>query len=300
MVAPSGQAIAAGDPDGRRVVAEPSSSRETPPQPGSPAFRIGPQTASRARLVDWILSLPFLIAFGVILVVFDPLQRVARLFGSRPHEIVVGWLQTSLVAAFHLCGTRLEVERSPRVRPHTPYVLIANHQSMFDIPILGALLFTNYPKYVSKRELSHGIPSISYNLRRGGNALIDRADRDQAVQEIRALGERAQARGVSVVIYPEGTRSRAGELKPFKPAGAITLLRAAPKLEVVPVTIDESWRLLCHNLLPVPFGTRIRVHFGDPIARSADEDPARILDLAREEIEATLVRWRTRASSSHG
>jgi 1-acyl-sn-glycerol-3-phosphate acyltransferase len=273
------------------VIESPSSSEQ--PQAGSPAFRVGPQTASRARLLDWILSVPFLIAFGAILVVFDPLQRAARLFGPRPHEIVVAWLQTALVAACRLCGTRLEVERSPRVRPHTPYLLIANHQSMFDIPILGSLLFTNYPKYVSKRELSHWIPSISYNLRRGGNALIDRADREQAVQEIRALGERAQARGVSVVIYPEGTRSRAGELKPFKPAGAITLLRAAPALEVVPVTIDESWRLLCHNLLPVPFGTRIRVHFGDPIPRRDDEDPAQMLDAAREEIETTLLRWRS-------
>jgi 1-acyl-sn-glycerol-3-phosphate acyltransferase len=254
--------------------------------------RVGPQSARRARLVDWLLTLPFLVAFGAILVLFDPLQRVARLFGPRPHEIVVGWLQVSLVAAFHLCGTRIDVERSPAVRPRTPYVLIANHQSMFDIPILGALLFTNYPKYVSKRELSHWIPSISYNLRRGGNALIDRADRGQAVDAIRALGERAQARGVSVVIYPEGTRSRAGELKPFKPAGVLTLLQAAPALEVVPVTIDESWRLLCHNLLPVPYGTRIRVRLGDPIPRSVESDAARLLDRAREEIEGTLLRWR--------
>jgi 1-acyl-sn-glycerol-3-phosphate acyltransferase len=263
---------------------------------GRSAFEeaIGPQAASPARALDWLLSLPFLVAFGTILALFDPLQRLARLFGPRPHEIVVGWLQVSLVAALRLCGTRIEVERSPSVRPHTPYLLIANHQSMFDIPILGALLFTNYPKYVSKRELARWIPSISYNLRRGGNALIDRADRSQAVEAIRALGERAQARGVSVVIYPEGTRSRAGELRSFKPAGAITLLRAAPALDVVPVTLDESWRLLCHDLLPVPHGTRIRVRFGEPIPRSEENDPARILDRARDEIEATLRRWRKR------
>jgi 1-acyl-sn-glycerol-3-phosphate acyltransferase len=255
-------------------------------------LRVGPQAKARARAIDWLLTLPFLLAFGAILLVFDPLQRIARLFGPRPHEIVVGWLQVSLVAAFHLCGTRIEVERSPGVRPGTPYLLIANHQSMFDIPILGALLFTNYPKYVSKRELSRWIPSISYNLRRGGNALIDRADRGQAVDAIQALGERAQARGVSVVIYPEGTRSRAGELKAFKPAGVITLLRAAPALEVVPVTIDESWRLLSHNLMPVPYGTRVHVRFGDPIARSGADDAAPLLERARVEIEETLLRWR--------
>ena len=273
-------------------MSEPSPSLEEQPREEAAPQRVGPQRATPARILDWVASLPFLVAFGAILLVFDPLQRVARLFGTRPHEIIVGCLQVSLVAACRLCGTRLEVERAPGVRPNTPYVLIANHQSMFDIPILGSLLFTNYPKYVSKRELSHWIPSISYNLRRGGNALIDRADRAQAVEAIRELGERAQARGVSVVIYPEGTRSRAGELKPFKPAGAITLLQAAPALDVVPVVIDESWRLLCHNLLPVPFGTRIRVRFAEPIPRSAETDPGRILDRARTEIEETLLRWR--------
>jgi len=273
-------------------VNEPASPREAAPHEESAPQRVGPQTAAPPRLVDWALTLPFLLAFGAILAFFDPLQRVARLFGPRPHEIVVGWLQVSLVAAFHLCGTRIEVERSPSVRPGTPYLLIANHQSMFDIPILGALLFTNYPKYVSKRELSHWIPSISYNLRRGGNALIDRADRGQALDAIRALGERATARRVSVVIYPEGTRSRAGELKSFKPAGAIALLEAAPDLDVVPVTLDESWRLLAHNLTPVPYGTRIRVRIGDPIPRSSERDPARLLERSRAEIEATLLRWR--------
>ncbi len=275
-------------------MAESSTAGEKPSREESAAPRVGPQIAAPAHLLDWVLSLPFLFAFGAILVLFDPLQRLARLFGPRPHEIVVGWLNVSLVAACHLCGTRLEVERAPGVRPNTPYLLIANHQSMFDIPIVGSLLLTNYPKYVSKRELARWIPSISYNLRRGGNALIDRADRGQAVEAIRELGERAQTRGVSVVIYPEGTRSRSGELKPFKPAGAITLLRAAPALEVVPVTIDGSWRLLSHNLLPVPYGTRIRVRFADPIPRSAESDPAGILDRAHGEIEETLLRWRKR------
>lgn len=273
-------------------MAESSIAGEKAPREEPASSRVGPQAAAPARVLDWVFSLPFLFAFGAILVLFDPLQRLARLFGPRPHEIVVGWLHVALVAACRLCGTRLEVERAPGVRPNTPYLLIANHQSMFDIPIVGSLLLTNYPKYVSKRELSHWFPSISYNLRRGGNALIDRADRAQAVEAIRALGGRAQTRGVSVVIYPEGTRSRSGELKPFKPAGVTTLLQAAPALEVVPVTIDGSWRLLCHNLLPVPYGTRIRVRFADPIPRSAENDPTRILDRAHEEIEETLLRWR--------
>ncbi len=246
--------------------------------------------------MDWLFTPLFLLAFGLTLLVFDPLQRIARLFGQRPQELVAGALQSTLVAAFRLCGTRLAVQRSPAVRPRTGYLLIANHQSMFDIPILGALLFSNFPKYVSKRELASWIPSISYNLRRGGNAIIDRKDREQATRTIRELGERVQARGVSAVIYPEGTRARGGELGPFKPAGALALLSAAPELPVVPVAIDESWRLLRFNLLPVPFGTRVRVFIGDPIERRPGEDPQALLLECRRQIEKTLADWRGEAA----
>jgi 1-acyl-sn-glycerol-3-phosphate acyltransferase len=247
----------------------------------------------RGRPIDWIFSLPFLLLFGAVLLVFDPLQRVARLFGQRPQEWVAGCLQVALVQAIRVAGTRLRVDRSPRVLPHTSYLFVANHQSMFDIPILGALLFSNFPKYVSKQELAHWIPSISYNLRRGGNAIIDRGDREQATRAIRELGERVRDRGVSAVIYPEGTRARAGELGRFRPAGALALLEAAPEVPVVPIAVDESWRLLRFNLLPVPFGTRIRVHIGDPIARHPDADPSALLDEARQEIEKKLEAWRS-------
>src|SRR5690242_16117900 len=96
------------------------------------------------RVVNWLFTIPFLIVFGLILGIFDPLQRLARLFGPRPHELVVGLLQKSLIAAFWVCGTRLDVERSPDVEPWTPYLVISNHQSMFDVPIFGSLLFTNF------------------------------------------------------------------------------------------------------------------------------------------------------------
>ena len=67
------------------------------------------------RLLDWTFTVPFLFVFGLLLGVFDPLQRVARLFGQRPQEIVAGSLQVGLVWAFRLCGTRIAIERSPEV-----------------------------------------------------------------------------------------------------------------------------------------------------------------------------------------
>jgi 1-acyl-sn-glycerol-3-phosphate acyltransferase len=240
------------------------------------------------RVRDWLFTVPFLLTFGLLLLVFDVAQRIARLFGQRPQEYAVGALQVALMRSFVLCGTRMHVQRSPQVKPHTPYLIIANHQSMFDVPIFGAVFFTNFPKYVSKKSLAKWIPSISYNLRRGGNALIDRGDPEQAIGAIQELAAQVRERGVSAVIFPEGTRARHGTLGKFRPRGTLALLEAAPDTAVVPVCIDESWRLLRHNLMPVPFGTRVRVWIGDPIPRRKDEDHEALLARCEERIRAAL------------
>ena len=241
---------------------------------------------------SWLTSLVFLPVFGLVLGAFDLAQRVAYAIGQRPQEYVAGALQWSLVHAFRICGARLVVERAPGVRANMPYIIVSNHQSMFDIPILGSVFFSNFPKYISKKSLARGIPSVSYNLRKGGHVLIDRTDAPAAVAAIRELGRRVAAGRCSAMIFPEGTRARHGTLGPFKPAGLVALLEEAPATPLVPVAIDESWRLLAHNYLPVPWGVRIRVHVGVPIERRADEDRRALVERARGEIDAVLARWR--------
>ena len=247
-------------------------------------------------LLSWLTTLVFLPVFGTVMVVFDVAQRIAYLFGSRRQEYVAGAVQWVLVRTFGICGTRVSVERSPEVRSWTPYIVISNHQSMFDIVILGSLFFSNFPKYISKRSLGTWIPTVSYNLRVGGHVLIDRGDAPQAIAGIRDLGRRVRAGRCSAMIFPEGTRARTGELGRFKPAGTTALLEEAPDVAVVPVTIDESWRLLRYNYLPVPFGTRVRVRLGAPIARRPDETPEGILAAVHDDIADTLARWRKSAS----
>lgn len=245
------------------------------------------------KVIDWIFTVPFLVGFGLTLVVFEPIARIARMFGLRPMEVTMGVMQKTLLGVFRIGGTRLVVEQSPQILPHTGYILVSNHQSLFDIPIFGGLLFSNYPKYISKRELGRWLPSVSFNLTHGGNAIIDRGDPVQARAAIREMGEAAERRNVAVVIFPEGTRSRDGRLKSFRSGGLGELLTAAPSLPIVPTAIDGAWELLKYKLFPVPFGTRVRVRFSDPMLRTADQDPAELLAEVRAVIEATLEEWRT-------
>ena len=250
------------------------------------------------RVRSWAATIVFLPVFALVLLVFDVAQRCARLFGQRPQEYVAGALQVALVWAFHLCGTRLYVDRAPGVERGGRYIVVSNHQSMFDIPILGSLLFANFPKYISKRSLGRWIPSVSYNLRRGGHVLIERSDAPAALAAIRELGARVREGQASAVIFPEGTRSRHGTLGKFKRAGTLALLEEAPDAPVLPVVIDESWRLLCHNFLPVPWGVRVYVRLGPPIARQPGEDPATLLDRVHDEIAATLAHRRAASGAS--
>jgi 1-acyl-sn-glycerol-3-phosphate acyltransferase len=69
-------------------------------------------------------------------------------------------------------------------------------------------------------------------------------------------------------------------------------MEAAPDLALVPVTIDGSWELLRHGMRPVPFGTRVRVRLGAPIARAPGEDRLSLLARAEDEIRGTMARWR--------
>ena len=243
------------------------------------------------RIRDWVFSIPCLIAFGGSLLFYDIVGRLVRPFSLRGFEYVMAALQRTLVSTFVLTGTRVTVERDPGVRSHTGYALISNHQSMYDIVMIGGFLFSNFPKYVAKKELGRGIPSVSLNLRWGRNALIDRGSRRQAVEAIRTMAVDAQNRNVSVVIFPEGTRSRDGRLGQFKKAGAVSMLESADQLPVVPVTIDGSWKLFEKNMMPVPFGTKVRLRFGSPIERTTG-DAAELVEKAEAEIGETLQRWR--------
>ncbi len=244
------------------------------------------------RVLDWGGTVSFALVFGATLLFFDVVLRLATPLGRRVVERVGIVFQTALVAGYRAGGIWPELERSAEFRDGVPYIILSNHQSMFDIPMFAWAMPKNFPKYISKKSLAQWIPGISYNLRHGGHALIDRKDRNSSVNAIRKLGQAVVADGSSVVIFPEGTRGRDGSLGAFKPAGSLALFEEAPDAAIVPVCIDNSWRVMMYGFKPVPFGIRMRMWIGDPIERSADEDPAALLARAEREVAQTLERFR--------
>jgi 1-acyl-sn-glycerol-3-phosphate acyltransferase len=240
---------------------------------------------------DWFFSILTVIVFGLALIFFDIVGRVALLFGLRQFEWVMAWLQRSLLAVFRISGIRFEIEGLDGFERSGGYLFVSNHQSMYDISIFGGILVRNFPKYVAKKSLASGIPAISLNLSRGGNALIDRGDKDQAMSAISDMARECQDRSVSAVIFPEGTRSRDGSLGDFRVGGVAALMSGAPDLPIIPTVIDGSWKVFAHNMFPIPYGTRVRVRFGDPIERSTDEDPSEITQRCASWAEEVLAEW---------
>lgn len=189
-----------------------------------------------------------------------------------------------LMRCLNLLGTRFTFNNPYPLKMDKPHIIVANHQGQYDIPPLVWHLRRIHPKFISKKELGHGIPSISYHLRHGGSALIDRKDKLQAVREIKKLTETLNATNRSVVIFPEGTRSKDGIPSEFAVGGLVTLFAAMPDAVILPITIHNSWKLMRWGNFPLDLGVHVihRVHEPIPVLGAS------VRDLARKVQEAVL------------
>lgn len=231
------------------------------------------------KLLSYPLSAVYLLLFGLTLVVFHPIQWIClHLFGYEAHKRSVSILNRCLMWCTGLLGTRYSF-RLPASMPESgPLIIVANHQSMYDIPPIIWHLRKYHPKFVSKKELGKGIPSVSFNLRHGGSVLIDRKDRRQALAAIAGLGTYIEQTGRSAVIFPEGTRSRDGSPRPFRTIGLQALIKNAPSAMILPVSIQNSWKMLRFGKFPFGLGNHIRftVHPPLPAANCTPETLAEV------------------------
>lgn len=239
------------------------------------------------KILSYILTPFHLVFFGLVLVVFHAIQWLAlNIGGYRWHKRSVDYLNIWLTRSLLLLGTRVRFFNSHEIPTDRPLIIVSNHQSMHDIsPILWNLR-QHHVKFVSKKELGKGIPSVSYNLRHGGSVLIDRKNPRQAIPALKKFGEYIETNRYAAVIFPEGTRSRTGVPKPFAPKGFITLLKYIPSAVVVPITINHSYHLQMGYPMTVGAQPTFTVH--EPIDPQG-RDPKEVLAETEAVIKAAIV-----------
>ena len=219
------------------------------------------------KIISYPISAVAMLLFLLVLVIFHPIQWICfNVFGYQAHKKSVDYLNFFLLRIGHLLGTTYKIENREYIPDNVPLIIVANHQSLYDI--IGIIWFLRkyHPKFVSKKELAKGIPSISYNLRHSGAAIIDRKDPKQAIPEIKKLGEYIELHQRSAVIFPEGTRSKTGKPKEFAQSGLKILCKYAPSAFVVPITINNSWKFVKFGFFPFGLGNRLTFTVHKPMA----------------------------------
>jgi 1-acyl-sn-glycerol-3-phosphate acyltransferase len=219
----------------------------------------------------------------VVTVVGIPVALVlALVFGRRASLRMASWYWAPLL--FAGAGAKLVVEGADRVDWSKPHVLVANHQSMMDIPTL----FRAVPvplRFMLKRELA-AVPFVGWYARAMGMVFIDRGNARDAKRKLGDAVDKLR-RGATLVAFPEGTRSKDGVLGPFKGGALQVALEAGAP--VVPVAIEGTGAVLPPTGFRVRPGT-MRVRFGAPI-RTEDldaQDRNALAQRAREQIAALL------------
>ncbi len=236
------------------------------------------------KLLAYPLTIIYFICFGLTLLVFHPIQWFClNVFGYSAHKKSVDVLQFFLMRCLNILGSRYTFNNPYTISNKQPLIIVANHQSMSDIPSLIWFFRKHHVKFVSKKELGKGIPSVSYNLRHGGSALIDRKNPREAITVIKNFAEYIKETNRAAVIFPEGTRSRDGVPKKFHTKGLETLIKYIPNALIVPVSINNSWKTLKYGKFPMGLGAHIKFKVHEPLQASDFE----IKDLL-ERLEKTI------------
>ncbi len=234
-------------------------------------------------------ALRWLVAPWTLLVFFPLVVLTTAFWGAVTVLIAL----VSRRAAFHTgeiwaaCLTwasfvRVRVRGREQAPRGSSYVIVCNHQGFYDILALYGFLRRQF-RWVMKAELRR-IPFLGWGCAAIGHIFVDRRDPQQAIASLEAAKPQLEG-GVSVLFFPEGTRSRDGRLLPFK-KGAFVMARQLG-LPILPVTLVGSAGVLPRGrLFPRP-GT-IEIHFHPPIDPASAPNAEQLAQLARAAVESAL------------
>jgi len=212
--------------------------------------------AALPRLLRALVVVPVVLISTILLSLASVLNAyVFRRPLRELRRLAVAWGKLILWCS----GVRVTREGGGGLDPDAPYVFAANHQSQYDIFVLSGYLGHD-ASWLAKKEL-FAVPLWGRAMREAGYIPLDRSRGREAMKSLSEAAARIAA-GTSVVIFPEGTRSRDGRLGDFKSGAMHLAIRAG--VPVVPVAISGTHRILPKgSLLPRP--GRIRVRVGGPV-----------------------------------
>jgi len=231
----------------------------------------------------YAVKLAIVIAITIVLSLVIVLCGLFDSQGKRVYRISQFW--SWLIVKFS--GITLTVDGLQHLDPRRQYLFIANHQSNFDIPVLVQALPQFQLRWIAKKELLW-IPFFGWALWAAKHITVDRADSLDALKSLKLAKQRITA-GISVVVFPEGTRSPDGKLLPFKRGGFLLALKT--KTPIVPVTINGTGKLLARGEWRVRSGA-IRVTIGAPIV-AEDFRPGGLRGLSTRVQESIAANLRT-------
>lgn len=194
----------------------------------------------------------------VILVTLSTISFIAGLFdksGDTSH-IIAGWWGKGIVK---VSGINVNVTGLDNIDKSSQYIFLANHQSFYDIFILSAYLPLQF-RYFIKKEL-YKVPFLNMAMWAARYIPIDRAESVSAMKSLKD-GLKKIKQGKSILIFPEGTRSKDGKVKEFKRGSMLLASRA--RLSIVPVSISGTLGIMPKGSLLIQ-PTDVRVIFHKPI-----------------------------------
>ncbi|MDT0642090.1 lysophospholipid acyltransferase family protein [Zunongwangia sp. F363] len=236
------------------------------------------------KILSYPLSVISYIFFFLTLLIFHVIQWIAlKLGGYEAHKKSVDYFNFVLMRCLDVLGARFSCDNPHNIPADKPCIFVANHQGMYDIPLIIWYLRKHHPKFVSKKELGKGIPGISFNLRHGGSVLIDRKNARESLVKMAGFAKYLKETNRSAVIFPEGTRSRTGKPKKFAVRGLQILIKQMPDAVIVPLTINNSWKLFRYGLFPLDLGIHFKLKVHEPIPVSSN-DPESLIALTERTI----------------
>jgi len=202
------------------------------------------------------------------------------------HQNSIRWARA--IIGFSLIW-RLVVTGREHLQKGKHYLIVANHQSLLDILMVCAALPLNF-KFLAKRELFQ-IPFMGWGMASAGYIPVDRASHKSGRDAMHRI-TRVLKRGVSVLLFPEGTRSPDGKIQAFK-MGAFKLARDN-KVEILPVVIDGTGQALPKKSLLIKKKSTFIVSIGKPVSLEdfADNSVEKTKEKIRHEMIARLARIR--------